>query len=96
MKKDLIYIISWVDVSNDEEVLTGVSGAYNTKELAEEELNNIMEDEKYRCDDIEFSIEKGNDYMKIIFESDYDNYIEYNITEIEINKSATSKSKGEE
>lgn len=96
MKKDLIYIISWVDVSSNEEVLTGISGAYNTKELAEKELNDIMEDEQYRCDDVELSIEKGNDYMKIIFESDYDNYIEYNITEIEINKSTTSKSKGEE
>lgn len=91
MKKDLIYIISWVDVSNNEEVLTGISGAYNTRELAEKELNNIMEDEKYRCDDIELSIEKSDDYMKIIFGNDYDNYIEYNIVEIEINKNTTSK-----
>lgn len=91
MEKDLIYIISWVDVSNNEEVLTGISGAYNTRELAEKELNNIMEDEKYRCDDIELSIEKNDNYMKIIFGNDYDNYIEYNIVEIEINKNTTSK-----
>lgn len=84
MRKKSIYVISWLDITPNEEIINGFCGAYNTKKKAKKELNRIIEEEKYKCDDVRISIEKINDSAKIIFDDILDNYIEYNITELQI------------
>lgn len=45
MRKKSIYVISWLDITPNEEIINGFCGAYNTKEKAKKELNRIIEEE---------------------------------------------------
>lgn len=81
-----VYIIQWLDNDNENICMVGISCVCATLEKAKEELNRIQKEEQYRCEDYLKEIIKTDDYMKLIFDDEETNYIEYNIKEQEILK----------
>lgn len=81
-----VYIIKWLDNDNENICMVGISCVCETLEKAKEELNRIQKEEQYRCEDYLREIIKTDDYMKIIFNDEQTNYIEYTIEEKEILK----------
>lgn len=81
MKK--LFTVIWIDVNSKDEPMYGCSGIFATKELALKFLQKEYED-RLKTDTYIGNIDLSGDVLRIEYESEYFDLLEYKIEETSI------------
>lgn len=79
---DKLFVITWVDIHGNDEPMYGCSGLFKTKESALKFLEKTLEIEK--SNDCIGNIGLENDILRIEYESEYFDVLEYKIEETSV------------